>query len=110
MLKLFYKDLENKYTELLNEYLIQGYTINTQSFAGHQGEICKIDLKHKLEPNNIVRILFDKKYNYETNNNDIYKIFVLKYYDTNKKGTLWNDKYDEILQQNLYCNNRYYLQ
>ena len=101
MLKLFYKDLEKKYTELLNEYLKLGYEVNTQTFSGHQGEICKIDLRHHLEPNNVIRILFDKQHNYETSD-DICRIFVIKYCNTNKRGTLWNEKPDEILQQNLY--------
>lgn len=101
MLKLFYKNLESKYTEILNDYLKMGYEVNTQTFSGHQGEICKIDLKHHLEPNNVIRILFDKQHNYETCD-DIYRIFVIKYYNTNKRGTLWNEKPDEILQQNLY--------
>lgn len=101
MLKLFYKDLEKKYTELLGECLRLGYEVNTQTFSGHQGEICKIDLRHHLEPNNVIRILFDKQHNFETCD-DIYRIFVLKYYNVNKRGTLWNGKHDEILQQNLY--------
>lgn len=99
MEKLFYSDLEIKYTELINEYLQKGYNINTQTFAGHQGEICKIDLRHHLEPNNVIRILFDKTY---TNSVDIYKILVLKYCEVDKKNTLWNERFDEVLQQNLY--------
>ena len=101
MLKFFYEDLEIKYTELLNMYLKQGYTVNTQTFSGHQGEICKIDLRHDLEQNNVIRILFDEERNHESYS-DIYRILVLKYCDVNKKGTLWNERFDEILQQNIY--------
>ena len=101
MLKLFYNDLENVYTDLLNNYLKQGYIINTKKFSGHQGEICKIDLRHELEPNNVIRILFDREHN-DKIYDYIYKIFVLKYYNVDKIGTLWNNKFDEILQQNLY--------
>jgi len=101
MLKLFYNDLENIYTCLLNDYLKQGYIINTKTFSGHQGEICKIDLRHELKPNNVIRILFDREHNNKTYD-DIYKIFVLKYYNVDKMGTLWDNKFDEILQQNLY--------
>ena len=51
---LYYADIERDYTLILNTYLKIGYTVSTSTFSGHQGEICKIDLKKDSE---VLRIL-----------------------------------------------------
>lgn len=49
-----FKDINNRYTETVAEYIIKGYTFNTASMGGSQGEIANIDLTNGSE---IIRIL-----------------------------------------------------
>lgn len=99
MIKLFYEDLENKVNEIVMEYLQLGYVINIKTMVGHEGELFKIDLKNKLEPNNIIRVFMDRKYN---SGRDDIRIFVVKYYNVPNADSLWNSRYDEIISQNIY--------
>lgn len=49
-----YIDINKRYTEIVAEYIAKGYTINTASMGGSQGEIANIDLTNGTE---IIRIL-----------------------------------------------------
>lgn len=51
-----YSEIEAIYTEKVTEYIAKGYSINTNTMSGHQGEIAKIDLRKDGE---IIRILMD---------------------------------------------------
>ena len=44
------------YTQKVAEYIANGYTINTNTMSGHQGEIAKIDVRKGTE---VIRILMD---------------------------------------------------
>lgn len=48
--------INRKFTETVAEWMAKGYTINTASMGGSQGEIAKIDLTDGTE---IVRVLLD---------------------------------------------------
>lgn len=48
--------INRRFTEVVAEWLAKGYTINTASMAGSQGEIGKIDLTDGKE---IIRVLLD---------------------------------------------------
>lgn len=39
-----YSDINKKFTEIVSGYIARGYTINTQSMGGSQGEVCRMDL------------------------------------------------------------------
>ena len=54
-----YASINKRYTEIVNEYLLKGYVVNTNSMGGHQGEIAKIDLTDGKE---IIRIYIDGFY------------------------------------------------
>lgn len=47
------------FTQKVAEYIAQGYTINTNTMAGHQGEIGKIDLRKGEE---VIRVLLDTEH------------------------------------------------
>lgn len=51
-----YKDINNRYSEIIAEYIGKGYTINTSTMGGSQGEIANIDLTDGTE---IIRILVE---------------------------------------------------
>ena len=48
-----FADINKRYTEIVNEYIAKGYTINTATMSGSQGEIAKIDFTDGTE---IIRI------------------------------------------------------
>ena len=52
-----YADINKKFTEVVTEYIVKGYNINTSSMRGSQGEIAKVDLTNGQE---IVRIYIKK--------------------------------------------------
>ena len=47
------------FTSKVAEYIAKGYTINTNTMAGHQGEIGKIDLR---KGNEVIRVLLDTEH------------------------------------------------
>ncbi len=49
------------YTQKVAEYLANGYIINSNTMAGHQGEIAKIDLR---KDNDVIRIMIDSANHY----------------------------------------------
>lgn len=51
-----YADINMKYTATVAEYLANGYTINTRSMCGSQGDYAHIDLTDGTE---VIRILVD---------------------------------------------------
>ena len=49
-----FESINRRYTEVIAEWLAKGYTINSATMSGHQGEISKIDLTDGKE---IIRVL-----------------------------------------------------
>ena len=49
-----YADINKIYTEIVAEYIGRGYTINTSSMSGTQGETAKVDLTNGTE---VIRVL-----------------------------------------------------
>lgn len=48
-----FSDINKRYTEIVSEYITNGYTFNAASMGGSQGEIANIDLTNGIE---IIRI------------------------------------------------------
>lgn len=48
-----YKDINQKFSNLVYGFLMSGYCINSQSMGGTQGEICKVDL---VKDNELLRV------------------------------------------------------
>ena len=51
-----YADINKKYTAIIAEYLANGYTINTRTMGGSQGDYAHIDLTNGTE---VIRILVE---------------------------------------------------
>ena len=52
-----YAEINKIFTNKVNEYLANGYTINSATMSGSQGEVAKIDLTNG---NEIIRIMIDE--------------------------------------------------
>lgn len=49
-----YADINKKYTSIIAEYMAKGYTLNTRTMSGSQGEFANIDLTDGTE---VIRVL-----------------------------------------------------
>ena len=56
-----YAEINNLFTQTVAEYLGKGYTINTASMGGSQGEVAKVDLTNGKE---IVRVMLNTFFNH----------------------------------------------
>ena len=99
-----YADINRRFTEIVAEWLAKGYSINTASMSGSQGETAKIDLTDGRE---IVRILVDRFSDYAANVEGV-EIIVGKALDADVRpnnndnwATLWNNRL-EVLQQERF--------
>ncbi len=54
-----YIDINKRFTEIVNEYLSNGYTINTSTMSGSQGETARVDVTDGTE---VIRIVLDSFY------------------------------------------------
>jgi hypothetical protein len=87
-----YADINKKFAVAVTDYMSKGYTINTSSMSGSQGEVAKIDLTNGKE---IIRVLLRCFTDYR---NDVegYEIIVgkntndVKPNRSDRWGTIWN--------------------
>lgn len=88
-------ELDNIFTAKVNEYLANGYMINTNTMGGSQGEIAHIDFRKGDE---IIRILMETKYNWREG--DTIHIIVGRSTDTvyfeRDHETVWNNHLEII--------------
>lgn len=100
-----FSEINKRYTEIVTEYMNKGYTINTASMRGSQGEITKIDLTDGTE---IIRILIGSFHEYNDWGTEGIEILVGKVTDdvkpnsNNHWGTIWNDHLEIIHQERFY--------
>lgn len=52
-----YADINKRYTEIVSEYMAAGYTLNSSTMSGSQGEIASIDL---TDGKAIIRVLVSR--------------------------------------------------
>lgn len=94
-----FKDIEKLFTEKVAQYIADGYTVNATTMSGHQGEVCKLDLR---KGNEVVRILVDKRHE---GWQEIYYLLVGKSTGTLNGGLLdiiWNNRLEEIERHDFY--------
>lgn len=100
-----YADINRRYTEIVAEYIGKGYTINTASMSGSQGETAKIDLTNGTE---IIRVIIDTFSDW-TNNLEGVEILVGKVTDEDVRphsssgwNTIWNNRLDVLSTERFY--------
>ena len=106
-----YIDINKRYSEIVAEYISKGYTINTASMSGSQGEIAKIDL---TDGNEIIRISVSTFVEYRRVTEG-YEIIVGRYTEGETKphnsdrmySTIWNSKPEIIYSERFYKIDRY---
>jgi len=103
-----YADINKRYTEIVSEYMAAGYTLNTATMTGSQGEIAKIDLTDGKE---IIRVLATNFHDWKGQN--IYEgvgIIVGRANEGNRvtpnnereSATLWNNHLEVLRQERFY--------
>lgn len=101
-----FKDINKRYTEIVADYITKGYTINTASMGGSQGELANIDLTNGTE---ILRILV----NSFTDWNSAYGLEGIEIVvgcctddvtpnDYRYNDTIWNDHLDVLNCERFY--------
>ena len=58
-----YIDINQKFTAKVAEYIAKGYTINTATMSGSQGEVAHVDL---TDGKQVVRVLLDSFTEYDS--------------------------------------------
>lgn len=90
-----FKEINKRYTEIVAEYIGKGYTINTTSMNGSQGEIAKVDLTNGEE---IIRVMINSFFSYGAGHDGGVEIIIGKSTDNVKPNssdnwnTVWNGK------------------
>ena len=59
-----YANINKRFSEIVTEYLNKGYTFNTATMGGSQGEVAKVDL---TDGTNIIRISIESFSNWQEN-------------------------------------------
>lgn len=99
-----YAEINTRYTEIVTEYMSKGYTINTASMRGSQGEVAKIDL---TDGNEIIRIYVASFSDWRADAEG-YEIVVGKCKDDTKPNsddnwnTIWNGHLEILHTERFY--------
>lgn len=103
-----YADINKRYTEIASEYMTAGYTLNTATMTGSQGEIASIDLTDGKE---IIRVLVTSFHDWEGQNiYDGVDIIVGRASEGDRvtpngereSATLWNNHLEVLRQERFY--------
>lgn len=98
-----YKEIDKIYTNIIADYLSNGYTIYTPCMAGHQGEIAKVVLTNSEDE--LVCVYMDKEYSWD--DGDGINIVIGKNEHNNYKNVvnddiLWINKLEEVKKYTFY--------
>lgn len=99
-----YCNINERFTNLVTEYIGKGYKINTASMGGSQGEIAKVDLTDGKE---IIRVMIDTFSDWEENAEGI-ELIVGKSTDdvkpnaNNTWATVWSSHLEVIYRERFY--------
>ena len=94
-------EINRRFTQIVGEYIQEGYVINTETMRGSQGEEGKVDL---TKGEGIIRVLMQEHSvglgTYEL------VISVLKFTDWRDRWTLWNQEGEEVWSIKFYVLNK----
>ena len=99
-----YADINKRYTEIVTEWIGKGYTVNTATMSGSQGEKAKIDLTNGSK---IIRILVCTFHDWGENTEGV-EIIVGKCTDKVKPhdgigyDTIWNNLLEVLHRERFY--------
>ena len=100
-----YADINTRYTAIVAEYMAKGYTINTRSMCGSQGDYAHIDLTDGAE---VIRIMADTFHEWADISLNGLEIIVGRAdsevipHSENDYHTLWNNRLDIISKERFY--------
>ena len=92
-----YIDINQRFTAKVAEYIAKGYTINTATMSGSQGEVAHVDL---TDGKQVVRVLLDSFTGLEI----VVGVPADKVvpYDTARYNTIWNNRLEVIESERFY--------
>ena len=100
-----YADINKRFTETVAEYIGKGYTINSASMGGSQGEKAKVDLTDGSE---IIRVMI-ASFSDWSNNLEGVEIVVGRCTDADVvphngsgRSTIWNNRLEVLSQERFY--------
>lgn len=102
---MFYADINKKYTAIVTDYMAKGYTINTRTMSGSQGDFAHIDLTDGTE---VIRIMVDTFHEWSDISLDGLEIIVGRANSEvvpnsdNDYHALWNNELDIISRERFY--------
>lgn len=108
-----FEQINHRFTNAVTEWIAKGYTFNTTTMAGHQGEIAHVDLTDGKE---VIRILLDKFFSHSNFSRvdgmhysfDGLKLIVGRVTDevtpngTDNWETVWNNRLEIISCEEFY--------
>ena len=101
-----YIDINQKFTAKVAEYIAKGYTINTATMNGSQGEVAHVDL---TDGKQVVRVLLDSFTEYDSFNSLSGLEIVVGTpadkvipYDAARYNTIWNNRLEVIESERFY--------
>lgn len=101
-----YIDINRKFTAVVNSYMMQGYTLNSSTIGGSQGEIAHIDLTNGTE---IVRVLLKNFSDFSAMTTEGGVELIVGHVTddvhpnkVNEYKTIWNDRLEVISSEKFY--------
>lgn len=100
-------DIDKKFTETVIRYLMQGYTIHTNSMGGSQGEVAKVDL---VKDETFLRVWLNRESSYSWHDTEFHgNMMVLRVGKWNRSAkeasdwcTVWMKDLETIEQHVFY--------
>lgn len=103
-----YADINKRYTEIISEYMAAGYTLNSSTMNGSQGEIASIDL---TDGKKIIRVLVSRFNDWGDNASFEGVDIIAGRADLSERitpnndstwGTIWNDRLQVLRKERFY--------
>lgn len=100
-----FKEINQKFTAKVAEYIAEGWYFNAGTMNGSQGEVAKVDL---TDGNRVLRIMIAKEHGYGDFWYDGYALVVgfaedkIKANDSDTWQTVWNNRLEVIFKETYY--------